>query len=176
MLIFPVIVLVLVLVIVLLQCLPSSSVQSYRINIAKALWLRLRLRLRLHFANIKWITGLKVPRLTSHVNNSFCRNNGWLMENHGLGTQNDKMCADSLIPQIPHTIYLAHLQKLANYLGCFWKKKLSSLHCPCLLAIVFQCAKGKFPTLWWASATIFSAIKIASLFTRDVATTPISHN
>ena len=32
-LIFPVI----VLVIVLLQCLPSSSVQSYRINIAKAL-------------------------------------------------------------------------------------------------------------------------------------------
>ena len=34
-LIFPVI--VLVLVIVLLQCLPSSSVQSYRINIAKAL-------------------------------------------------------------------------------------------------------------------------------------------
>ena len=38
-LIFPVIVLVLVLVlvIVLLQCLPSSSVQSYRINIAKAL-------------------------------------------------------------------------------------------------------------------------------------------
>ena len=36
-LIFPVLVLVLVLVIVLLQCLPSSSVQSYRINIAKAL-------------------------------------------------------------------------------------------------------------------------------------------
>ena len=36
-LIFPVIVLVLVLVIVLLQCLPSSSVQSYMINIAKAL-------------------------------------------------------------------------------------------------------------------------------------------
>ena len=44
------------------------------------------------------------------------------MENHGLRTQNDKMCAASLIPQIPHTIYLAHLQKLANYLGCFKKK------------------------------------------------------
>ena len=25
----------------------------------------------------------------------FCRNNGWLMENHGLGTHNDKLCADS---------------------------------------------------------------------------------
>ena len=36
-LIFPVLVLVLVLVIVLLQCLTSSSFQSYRINIAKAL-------------------------------------------------------------------------------------------------------------------------------------------
>ena len=31
------------------QCLPTSSVQSYRINIAKALWLRLRLWLHLLF-------------------------------------------------------------------------------------------------------------------------------
>ena len=32
----------------------------------------------------------------------FCRN-GWLMENHWLGTHNDKMCADSSTGNIPNT-------------------------------------------------------------------------
>ena len=38
----------------------------------------------------------------------FCRNNGWLMKNHGLGMHNDK-------------IFSTHLPNLANYLGYFWK-------------------------------------------------------
>ena len=96
------------------------------------------------------------------------------MGNHGLGTQNDKMCADSLIPQIPHNLFDPSAQ-ISQLFGMLLKKALIT---PLFMSfvIVFQCAKGKFPTLWWASATIFSAIKNASLFTRDEATTPISHN
>ena len=36
---------------------------------------------------------------------AFCRNNGWLMENHGLGTHNDKLCADSSIGNTQQLIW-----------------------------------------------------------------------
>ena len=36
---------------------------------------------------------------------AFCRNNGWLMENHGLGTHNDKLCADSSTENTPQFIW-----------------------------------------------------------------------
>ena len=39
------------------------------------------------------------------------------MENHGLGTHNDKMCAEILPQNTYLTIYSAHLPKSANYLG-----------------------------------------------------------
>ena len=46
---------------------------------------------------------------------AFCVNNGWLMENNGPGTHNDKMSYP--------TIHLVHLSKLVNYLECFFLKK-----------------------------------------------------
>ena len=52
----------------------------------------------------------------------FCRNDGLLMDNYGLGTHSDKMCADKYFNwkylKYP-SIYSAHLPKSANCLGYF---------------------------------------------------------
>ena len=54
------------------------------------------------------------------------------MENHGLGTWDTKWrnIGWKFNWKYP-TIYSAHLSKSANYLGYFWKKFSSHVHCPC---------------------------------------------
>ena len=62
----------------------------------------------------------------------FCWNNGWLMENRGIGTLYDEMCADKSTgntPNIPQFI-----QPICPNWPIIWvfKKTLSShVHCPC---------------------------------------------
>ena len=68
----------------------------------------------------------------------FCRNNGGLMENHGLRTHSDKMYAKSSTGKYPKypTIYSAHLPKSANCLGYLGKKSSSHVHCPCFYTYI----------------------------------------
>ena len=56
----------------------------------------------------------------------FCRNDGLLMENYGLGTHSDKMCADKYfnwkyVPQIPHNLFGPSAQ-IDQLFGIFLKK------------------------------------------------------
>ena len=62
-----------------------------------------------------------------------CRNNSWLIENHGPKTNNDKMCADSSTGNTPNISQF--IQPICPNRPIIWdifQKKLSShVHCPC---------------------------------------------
>ena len=65
------------------------------------------------------------------------------MENHGLGTHNDKLCADTVeleIPQIPYNLSGPSAQ-VAQWYGIIWKKAL--ITCPLSMGIVTQLLYNK---------------------------------
>ena len=70
---------------------------------------------------------------------AFCRNNGWLMENHVLGAHKDKIYAKSSTWNTPQFIRPV---KSANYLGLFWKKR--SHHMSIVYGHVHRNFIGKF--------------------------------
>ena len=71
------------------------------------------------------------------------------MENHGLGTHDDKMYAEISSGSTPNTpnSFLAHMPKSANYLEYFWKKSSSHVHCTwpeaCVNFVMGNWATGK---------------------------------
>ena len=70
------------------------------------------------------------------------------MENHGLGTHNYKISMGWKFNWKYPTIYSAHLSKSANYLGYFWKKFSSHVHCPCC-TLLHAMSSALNPMQWW---------------------------
>ena len=76
---------------------------------------------------------------------AFCRKNGWLLQNHGLGMDSDKSCEDSATKNTPITTKLIRqiCPNRPKHLGYYWKKNLSDVRRPCTrryLGRTYQCA------------------------------------
>ena len=70
------------------------------------------------------LCGLKSPPKPFKTRGFFVRKHSWLMQNHGLGTHNDKkslLRAYPKIPQIPHNLFGFSVKTF----GIIWKKLLS---------------------------------------------------
>ena len=76
---------------------------------------------------------------------------GWLIQNRGLWTQNDKkVCWKQIWKYLKYpTIYLAYLPSLLNYLRCvFWKKLLLLVRSPCPRYLILKCSAGPGCRSW----------------------------